>query len=153
MAITIDRVSYNQMDVDYGTWTPSLKFGYPGTEAAVGMTYDRQSGIYAKQGRVVNVWGGLRLTALGSSTGLAGIHDLPFFALTFGDNLAQEAGVISYFEAMTGLPGSGSPLGLLAGGTALYVYINSSVESGNLHHTYFTDTSELRFHATYLAAS
>ena len=57
-----------------GEWTPALKFG--GNSA--GMTYDIQSGLYTKIGRLVAVTGYIKLIAKGTSTGSAVIRELPF---------------------------------------------------------------------------
>lgn len=74
-AVQVPDADVNTLD-DYeeGTWTPNLQFG----GAAVGMTFTSRAGAYVKIGSLVYFTLDVFLLAKGSSTGAAGIPNLPF---------------------------------------------------------------------------
>lgn len=135
---------------EYGVWTPELRFG--GSPA--GIAYVRRSGIWTRQGRNVRVVAEFLLSDRGPGTGLVSIGGLPFPALQFGTGPQnQAAGMVQAYDGMVGLAGQGYPLGLIAAVSELYPYIYSSVTSGNLQHSHFSNTSRLRFEASYIVAA
>ena len=135
---------------EFGVWTPELRFG----GLTTGIAYTRRSGIYIKQGQHVRVIGELLLSSSGSATGVASIGGLPFPGIQFGTGPQNQAsGIVAAYDAMVGLAGQGYPLGIITALSELYLYIYSSVTTGNLQHSYFSNTSRLRFEASYIVAA
>ena len=78
-----DTAAANALD-DYeeGTWTMGVSFG----NAAVGVTYVLNTGVYTKIGRQVTVNGYMALSSKGSSAGNARITGLPFTIANASNN-------------------------------------------------------------------
>jgi hypothetical protein len=57
-----------------GTFTPSISFG----GGTTGITYNTQTGLYTRVGRVVTVSGNIYLLSKGSSTGVFELKGLPY---------------------------------------------------------------------------
>ena len=62
-------------DFEEGTWTPQL---FMGSSQSTGATYGAQEGFYQKIGKYCTLKVRIELTSKGSSTGQAGIGNLPF---------------------------------------------------------------------------
>ncbi len=86
--------------VEEGTWTPEL---FDASASAEGATYTEQTGRYIRTGNLVNVWGTLTMSGLGTLTGtdISQIGGLPYdvsasnesgFAITRAEGLAITAG-------------------------------------------------------------
>jgi hypothetical protein len=109
------------------------------------MTYATQLGRYTKVGRQVTVTGSIVLTAKGSSTGTAEIEGLPFAPLNDGNPTSCAIGFAS------GLAGiAGAALGLVQSASGkIGLYQSANGAAAPLSHSYFTDTANLNFTATY----
>ena len=138
--------AYKLDGVEFGTWTPYLRFG----GSTAGIAYTRQQGIWTKSGRNVRVVGEILLSSKGTATGVASIAGLPFDGISWGAGPQyQAAGGVAAYDGMTGL---GYPPALLNVLGELYLYIYSATTTGNMQSGNFTNTSRLRFEAAYVAA-
>lgn len=138
--------AYKLDGVEFGTWTPYLRFG----GSTAGIAYTRQQGIWTKSGRNVRVVGEILLSSKGTATGVASIAGLPFDGISWGAGPQyQAAGGVAAYDGMTGL---GYPPALINVLGELYLYIYSATTTGNMQSGNFTNTSRLRFEAAYIAA-
>ena len=128
-----------------GTWTPSITFGGGST----GIAYSYQEGVYTRIGDVVNCSCIFQLSDKGSDTGDAVIAGLPFVAKSASSDI-----FVANFGRYANLSGLTSCVeGAILNGTST-IRLNDvgSTGSTNLQSTNFTNTSLLRFSATYQIA-
>lgn len=124
-------------------WTPSLNF----SGAAVGLTYAvTPVGFYTKVGKLVFATGRINLSNKGTSVGTAFIGGLPFSAST---GAAIAAADISVYIGMSGVVNFTGHLS----GTQIRLRNGGALEIADISNTNFTNTSDLYFSATYMAAS
>jgi len=128
-----------------GTWTPSITFGGGST----GIAYSYQEGVYTRIGDVVNCSCIFQLSDKGTDTGDAVITGLPFVAKSASSDI-----FVANFGRYANLSGLTSCVeGAILNGTST-IRLNDvgSTGSTNLQSTNFTNTSLLRFSATYQIA-
>ena len=122
-------------------FTPVLKFG----GNAVGMTYSNQTGMYIKNGSVIDFWIKITLTAKGSSVGAATISGLPYplNASYTIDQIAQIASSALTFSAGT--------LYANLSGTQMNIVNNTTAgAANNLTDTAFSNTTSISIQGRYL---
>lgn len=128
-------------DYEEGTFTPTLTFG----GASVGMTWTSRSGVYRKVGSLVTVQIYGRLSAKGSSTGVALIGSLPFTSIA--EYAAAWCGYARNFSGLVaGMTGYVGP-----SATAITVENLTTTGTTGATQATFADTSEFVFGATYMA--
>lgn len=128
-----------------GNWTPSITFGGGST----GIAYSYQEGVYTRIGDVVNCSCIFQLSDKGTDTGDAVITGLPFVAKSASSDI-----FVANFGRYANLSGLTSCVeGAILNGTST-IRLNDvgSTGSTNLQSTNFTNTSLLRFSATYQIA-
>ena len=128
-----------------GTWTPSVSFGGGST----GVLYDLQEGSYTRVGDTVYVTAVMTLADKGSSNGNAKLEGLPFAARD--TTISGQALIFSYAISMTGLTSALTGL-ILNNSNAAAIYNWSSTGASSTTDTNFSDTTSLRFSATYQIA-
>lgn len=131
------------LEVEEGTFTPSLKFG----GNAVGMTYTKQLGRYKKIGNIIDFNIALALSVKGTSVGSASIEGLPF--VTAAGNF-----VFSYSPTFTSItyPADAKAIICRLGGVSsslLLQYIRDNGVYGTLADTNFANNSQLEICGTY----
>ncbi len=121
-----------------GSWTPTLTFGGGST----GITYSSQAGAYTRIGNRVFCEGSIILTNKGSSVGAATISGLPFTVGTF-------RGTIDFNKVlnMSGL--TGPIYGSCASTSIDSIFHSNASGSLTIQDTNFTNTTDIRFQATY----
>ena len=67
-------------DYEEGTWTPDFRVN----NSTAGVTYTSRYGFYTKIGNTVHLWGGVKLSNNGSSTGTVAITGIPFTPANIG---------------------------------------------------------------------
>jgi hypothetical protein len=121
-----------------GSWTPTLTFGGGST----GITYSSQAGAYTRIGNRVFCEGSIILTNKGSSVGAASISGLPFTVGSF-------RGTVDFNKA-TNLSGITGPIyGSCAATSIDSIFHSDASGSLTIYDTNFTNTTDLRFQATY----
>lgn len=128
-----------------GTWTPTVSFGGSST----GVLYSLQEGSYTKIGDTVYVTAVMTLSDKGSSHGNAKLEGLPFAAKAA--TISGQALNFSYANNMTGLTSALTGL-LINNNTTVAIYNWSSTGAASTTDGSFTDTTSLRFSATYQIA-
>ena len=125
-----------------GTWTPSITFGGGST----GIAYSYQEGVYTRTGDVVHASCIFQLSDKGSDTGDAVITGLPFLAKSASSDI-----FVAAFGRCANLSGltSGIEGAILNGTSTIRLNDVGATGSSNLNNTHFTNTSILRFSATY----
>lgn len=135
----------NQLD-DYeeGTFEPVLTFD----NASAGITYASRSGRYVKVGKMVQVQGEITLTSKGSSTGIARISSLPFFAAGLTNELIPVT--IGRYVNITGA--AGNPLNcIIDPGEGRFALGFQTNDAGrvNMLDTAFANDSAISFSVVY----
>jgi hypothetical protein len=126
---------------EHGTWTPSISFG----GASVGLSASSASGFYTRIGNQCIVRGAINLSAKGSSTGAAKITGLPFTSVGGTSMGSMLLGLTANMSGLTSVP-----TGQVAGNdTTVDLYDWGATGTSTLNETNFTDTTYLRFSATY----
>ena len=115
-------------DYEEGMFTPALAFG----GASVGITYDVQTGLYTKIGRVVFYLISIDLSSNGSSTGSATITGFPFTSAG-----VQSPAAFAYYFGMASLVDG---LGGLLSGTSMSLVTGSATTITSISDANITDT-------------
>lgn len=141
-SISFDEGTTNLDSYEEGSWTPQLQFG----GANVGMT-GTFTARYTRTGRVVYVTFDITLTAVGSSTGVATIINLPF--TSFAD-IPVDFSSISY-ENLTYIASRTHVIGTVpGGGTTINLLMDGdNVAETALQNTEFANTTSINGQAFY----
>jgi len=115
-----------------GTWTPRLTFGGSDT----GITYDENSGVYLRVGNMVMLQCAIDLSARGTATGDAMIHDLPFDA-----NPLYYPGELFFIGGASQL---NAPKCRALPGRRITLLNSGSQGTSSLTHANFTDLTNLK---------
>lgn len=130
------------IDCNNVAWTPAIAFG----GASVGVTYGTQLGFYSRFNKVVFVQFDVILTSKGSSTGAAGVLNLPFAGKT---SVIQPC-VIGHYDNMS-LVSAGFSGTFINSATATVEIAGPGASTTVAYdNTNFTNTSRISGFCTYM---
>ena len=135
-------------DYEEGSWTPAIG----GSGGQSGQVHDIQTGNYIKVGKIVALYGYVRVSTLGTITGVVQISGLPF---TSANVTNLDYGGVAIWEGLTTAVGSMSILNL--GNTSIVRLYNAIGDQTTGENTFaqgnLSNTSGFRITIVYQAAA
>lgn len=133
-------------DYEEGTWTPTIV-----PAAGSGITYSAQDGVYIKVGQLVNCWGRITITGLGTASGAISFGGLPFSAHATGVSHFA-GGAISFFSNCN-WTASNLSCYVIANTTTAPISAGGTTSHGQQTIAQLTATTDLIFHIVYRASA